>query len=80
MKTKKYQATKIQRPAKKCTLSKSQWTQKYADCIYQSWLCRKGPFDVGSGYIEQIKNELKDDYSNPLKRAFIERSYVQITK
>jgi len=36
--------------------------------------------DVGSGYIEQIKNELKDDYSNPLKRAFIERSYVKITK
>ena len=68
--------TKKQRPAKKRTLSKSQWIQKYADLIYQSWLCRKGPFDVESSYIEQIKNELKDDYSNPLKRAFIEHSYV----
>ena len=80
MKTKKQKTTKRQRPAKKCTLSKSQWIQKYANCIYQSWFCRKGPFDVGSGYIEQIETELKDDYSNPLKRAFIEHSYFQITK
>jgi hypothetical protein len=65
-----------QRPAKKRTLSKSQWIQKYSNLIYQAWQCQRGPFDVGNSYIEQIKTELKDDYSDPLKRAFIEQSYV----
>ena len=68
--------TKKQRLTKKHTLSKSQWIQKYSNLIYQAWQYQKGPFDVGSSYIEQIKTELKDDYSDPLKREFIEHSYV----
>ena len=68
MKTKK-------RPSRKSALSKSQWIQKYSDLIYQSWLYQAGLFEVDGGYIEQIKTELKDDYSNPLKKEFIEHSY-----
>ena len=55
--------------------SKNEWIHYHAKKIYAFWLQWQSPFGIACNYMEQIKNDLKEFYDDPLKRTFIETTY-----
>ena len=57
-------------------ITKEDWIEDYACRIFEMWRKRQGPLgQVDEKYIEQLKEQLSNQFDDPLKRALIENTY-----
>ncbi|UCC23149.1 MAG: hypothetical protein JSW23_03580 [Planctomycetota bacterium] len=56
-------------------ISKTEWIQHYANRILTLWLTWQTPLGVDLDFAEQLKLNLEEFYSEPLKKMFIEATY-----
>ena len=57
-------------------ITKEDWIRNYAGRIFAMWRKRQGPLgEVDEKYIEQLKEQLSNQFDDPLKRALIENTY-----
>ncbi len=56
--------------------AKENWVAEYADRILEMWRKRQGPLGrVSEQYIEKLREDLAEDFDDPLKRELIETTY-----
>ena len=55
--------------------AKEAWVARYSQRIFELWQNWKGPLGVSGEYIDHLKNELRCQYDDQLKRAMIELNY-----
>jgi hypothetical protein len=56
-------------------MDKKEWIQHYADRMLKLWLTWQTPLGVAREFVEQLKLNLEEFYSEPLKKMFIEATY-----
>ena len=61
--------------SEKHRLSKDEWIRHYAGRMLYLWNQWQTPLGVAREYVEHVSQELSSLYEEPLKRAFIEKSY-----
>ena len=54
---------------------KKKWIQHYANRMLRLWLTWQTPLGVAREFAEQLKLNLEEFYSEPLKKMFIEATY-----
>ncbi len=58
-------------------IAKENWVAEYADRILEMWRKRQGPLGrVSEQYIEKLREDLAEDFDDPLKRELIETTYL----
>ena len=57
------------------TIDKNKWASEYAKRILNNYLTWQTPLGVDRGYMEKIKQDLMEDFENPLKKSLIEETY-----
>ena len=56
--------------------TKEDWIEKYVTCILKLWQDWQEPLaSSAEEYIEHIKEELRYQYDDPLKRSMVELNY-----
>lgn len=57
-------------------MTKDAWVNEYAHRILTLWQQWKGPLGGADGaYIEKLKEDLDEQFDDPLKRSLIESTY-----
>lgn len=56
--------------------TKEEWLKHYSDQIFSLWLRWQTPLGISRLYIERVMQELSEYYKEPLKRKFIETTYL----
>ena len=56
--------------------TKEEWLKHYSDQIFSLWLRWQTPLGISHLYIERVMQELSEYYNEPLKRKFIEATYL----
>ena len=60
--------------------SKAEWVKEYAERALQRWRSQRGPLEVSAEYLLQLEDDLRIQYEDPLKRAFIEALWDEPAK
>lgn len=55
---------------------KEKWTEHVANKMFQSFMQFQNPFSLSKDYLEHIRRDLRNAYDDPLKRSFMEASYL----
>ncbi len=56
--------------------AKENWVAVYADRILEMWRKRQSPLGrVSEQYIEKLREDLPEDFDDPVKRELIETTY-----
>ena len=50
----------------------SKWVEKYAVLIEQLYILWQEPLGIDDSYQKHLRQELLEDYGNPLKKALVE--------
>lgn len=56
-------------------IDKNKWASEYAKRILKNYLTWQTPLGVDIDYMEKIKQDLMEDFENPLKKSLIEETY-----
>ncbi len=54
---------------------KQQWVSEYAKRILQNYHTWETPLGIDDSYVEKIKQDLMEDFENPLRKSLIEETY-----
>ena len=68
-------ARKTKQPHHENKLSKKKWIQLYAGRMIKFWSGWASPLGISRDYLAYLADSLAQFYDEPLKRAFIERTY-----
>lgn len=55
---------------------KKKWIKKYTGLALRMWRNHSHSFEVSDEYRQQLESDLATQYDDPLKRSFIEKSWV----
>ncbi len=57
------------------TIDKNKWASEYAKKILHNYLAWETPLGIDDNYLKKIKQDLMEDYENPLRKSLIEETY-----
>jgi len=76
MKTQTNQKVEIENQRDNANITKkNKWIQTYSEKMLKAWKKWQGALGIADEYIEQIKEDLKTLYDDPLERSLIENTY-----
>ncbi|MCK5172701.1 MAG: hypothetical protein KAR47_04875 [Planctomycetes bacterium] len=55
--------------------SKNKWANEYAERILKNYLTWQTQLGVDDHYMQKIKQDLMEDFDDPLKKSLIEATY-----
>jgi hypothetical protein len=68
-----------QKGDRKTNEAKTEWASEYARRALRGWGRQHGLLEVSGEYVRQIEDDLRVQYDDPLKRAFVEALWDECT-